>query len=134
MVSNPRFPHVCTIKKAQVDSSGTPVTDSDGNEVYETILETQCGLRTMSQSDINSGMLETDIKLALPIDGIVNIKNNTIGVSYPISLPIVFSSAMIALKDSISFDNSITGETLSGEISSFRVTNFGCNIYFHKNG
>lgn len=64
---NPRFPHLLVVKRASVDADGVPITDSDGNIVEETVLESYFGYRTQTMNTSSSGdVIKADYKLALP--------------------------------------------------------------------
>lgn len=113
MVNNPRYPHDIIVRRIQSDESGVPITDDNGDIVYSTILTSTCGLRTMTDPDVNSGISQTDIKVSIPT-------------------PLI--DVLVKIKDLVVFKNNIDGEILNGEVSSYRVNNFGYNIFFHING
>ena len=112
-VNNPRFPHKVIITRAEKDSSGVPITDDNGDDIYDTIIESECGLRTTSEADINSGIAQTDIK---------------------ISLPIPFPMVIVKINDVVDFVNGINGEEIKGKVTTPKQNNLGLDIFFHVDG
>ena len=114
-IYNPRFPHSVIVKREKTDSNGTSITDLNGDTIMETVLESVCGLRDLTNIDINSGIAQTDIKLSLP-------------------LPTIIPVWKVKPTDNVVFSNAQTGDIISGNVTKYRVNNIGINIYFHKNG
>ncbi len=67
-INNPRFPHYVVIERALQDIYGSPVTDEEtGEEIFETVFESVCGLRDMVRGlDIDKEVVKADYKLSLP--------------------------------------------------------------------
>lgn len=113
MVENPRFPHYVEIKRAKRDNEGRPIVDeTTGEEIFETVFESVCGLRDMVRGwDIDAEVLKADYKLALP-------KHNFI----------------IRKGDSLVFTNTHLNEVKYGRVEESKVFNLGANIWFNENG
>lgn len=108
-MSNPRFPYRLIIETPLIDSNGSPIVDIDGNEQFQIVLNSPCGLRRMNESDMNSGIAQTDIKLSLEYTN-VHIEKGYKATFYCGSV------------------------TISGKVTLFLPSNLGCNIYMHENG
>lgn len=112
MVDNPRFPHYVVVSRQKVNSNGEYEYDSDGDPIFEKVLESECGMRDMVRGiDVEVEVFKEDYKLALPKQGIV-----------------------IKKRDNILFTNSYTGEVIDGLVEGSKTWNFGTNIWFQSNG
>ena len=112
---NPRFPHRIVISRAQVDIYGTPVTDDNGDPLDEIVLNEKCGLRNITEADINSGIAQTDVKVCL-------------------ELPTTIQIWKVEVTDKVSFTNTQTGDTIIGNVTKYRPNNLGIDLFFHVNG
>lgn len=112
MVDNPRFPHKVVLKRGLEDSSGFPITDENGYEVFAVVFESECGLRDMVRGiDVDAEVIKSDYKLALPKHAFI-----------------------VRTGDNLIFTNNHTGEVVEGQVELHRVFNFGANIWFQSNG
>lgn len=113
MVNNPRFPHHVSVKRALKDENGTPAVNPEtGEEIFEEIFESECGLRDMVRGlDIDKEVVKADYKLSLP-------KHNFI----------------IKKGDYVTFTNHTNGEVKEGKVEEAKVFNLGANIWFNENG
>lgn len=112
---NPRYPCTVIITRDEVDNTGTPVTDDNGDPVNETVMDSVCGLRNISEDDVNSGIAQTDIKLSVPRPKIIPLWK-------------------VKVNDTVTFSNSYTDEIIIGKVTKYRPNNLGIDLYFHKNG
>jgi len=113
MIDNPRYPHSILIAREQLDSNGTPIFDENGDPEKITIASSECGLRGLSEIDINSGIAQTDVKVSIPLPTTIwNIK----------------------VTDDVVFTNGYTGEKMYGRVSKYDPRSLGINLYFKKNG
>ncbi len=109
---NDRFPHKVIISRIERDTlTGEYPTDIDGIPTSTIIFESQCGLRSASDVDINDKVLEYDLKLALP-------KHNV----------------QIKHKDKVTFINNLVGTQTNGEVIKSEVYNLGSNLWIKTNG
>lgn len=109
---NPRFPHTLIVRRAKTDDYGRPMTDETGDELFEVVLESVCGLRDMVRGlDIDADVVKADYKLALPKH-----------------------SCVIRKGDLVRFTHSHTGEVKEGRVEESKVFNLGANIWFNENG
>lgn len=64
---NPRFPHHLRVLRAQFDEMGVPMTDDNGDPMYELVHESSFGYRTQTLNTSASGeVIVADHKIALP--------------------------------------------------------------------
>lgn len=57
---------MCVVTRQQRDDSGMPVTDADGNPVWITIHESECGYRKLGKSTRESEVMIEPLRLSLP--------------------------------------------------------------------
>lgn len=93
-------------------SSGEPILDEDGNEVFSPIFSSKCGMRTINKyADVNAKVIEADYKLALPSHTFI-----------------------IKIGDSLKFTNGINGDVILGTVREAQAFNMGCNVWFNRTG
>ena len=110
MIDNPRYPHSILIAREQLDSNGTPIFDENGDPIKITIASSECGLRGLSEIDINSGIAQTDVKVSIPLPTTIwNIK----------------------VTDDVVFTNGYTGEKMYGRHCSPEYKNICIQQIFH---
>jgi len=105
---NTRYPHKFEILSSQKDDDEY-VLDADGHVIQAVTFSSICGLRTDNKySDINSKVVDSDYKLAMP-----------------------YHTHVIQVGDSIKFTNLLNGEVVTGKVIKSAITNFGCNVWFN---
>ena len=106
IIDNPRYPHRVIITRSETDNNGTPITDDNGNPLFTTVVDSECGLRNITEADVNMGIAQSDIKISLP-------------------QPEVISVWKVKVTDSVRFTNSQTGEVTEGKVTKYRPNNIG---------
>ena len=115
IIDNPRYPHHVIITRSETDNNGTPITDDNGDPIFVTIVDSECGLRNITEADVNMGIAQTDFKISLPHPEIISIWK-------------------VKVTDSVKFTNEQTEEVIEGKVTKYRPNNIGIDVYFHKNG